>query len=387
MFEEDSFKEEQSHNQIDDSLDQQVDDVLKQEIPQVQPSTAEPVDIENFGENDSPKYEDEEEMYQPVQENYNNEPDELHESAADIFKRKYSSPPASIYDDNTEDGRIRMSDDDNPEDTFSVSDPVKGGHVTYMVRGYDEDGPFEGSRRYNDFFNLRAAIITRWPGVYCPPIPPKKALGNKEDKFLEDRKFFLERFLLLVSKVDHLLKSDEFRLFTRPSGEIDKAVKMLPETTPDFLLQRFKTALQVNENLDNYQLNENKSLINDYQSFCKTFIKTLKHMRDQMKPFVENADRLNANYKEMVDMLGRYEEGLPSDKSRLSMTDQFEEVWSDRLTNPVREFFYWIKGEMYDLQALNDWFLGRERHIKKIQKLENKIKSDKTNLDKISQGK
>lgn len=42
---------------------------------------------------------------------------------------------------------------------------------------------------------------------------------------------------------------------------------------------------------------------------------------------------------------------------------------------------------MYDLQALNDCFLGRERHIKKIQKLENKIKSDKTNLDKISQGK
>lgn len=57
--------------------------------------------------------------------------------------RKYSSPPASIYEDTTEDGRIRVSEDGAPLDTFSVSDPIKGGHVTYTVRGYDEDGPFE----------------------------------------------------------------------------------------------------------------------------------------------------------------------------------------------------------------------------------------------------
>lgn len=57
------------------------------------------------------------------------------------------------------------------------------------------------------------------------------------------------------------------------------------------------------------------------------------------------------------------------------------------LTNPVQEFFYWIKGEIYDLQALNDCFMARERMMKQIQKIEGKIKSDKADIDKISQGR
>eukprot|EP00343_Euplotes_focardii_P001388 CAMPEP_0205802994 /NCGR_PEP_ID=MMETSP0205-20121125/5505_1 /ASSEMBLY_ACC=CAM_ASM_000278 /TAXON_ID=36767 /ORGANISM="Euplotes focardii, Strain TN1" /LENGTH=159 /DNA_ID=CAMNT_0053070343 /DNA_START=139 /DNA_END=618 /DNA_ORIENTATION=+ len=57
------------------------------------------------------------------------------------------------------------------------------------------------------------------------------------------------------------------------------------------------------------------------------------------------------------------------------------------LNNPVKDFFYWIKGEIYDLQALNDCFLGRERLIKRKAKLENKKKNDQSTLDKLSQGK
>lgn len=43
--------------------------------------------------------------------------------------------------------------------------------------------------------------------------------------------------------------------------------------------------------------------------------------------------------------------------------EPYEEL-NERITNPMREFFYWIKGEIYDLQALNDCFLGRQRMIK-----------------------
>jgi hypothetical protein len=78
---------------------------------------------------------------------------------------------------------------------FSVSDPTKGSHTTYTVRGQDNDGPFEGSRRYNDFHALRNALVASWPGLYVPPIPPKKMTGNKEDSFVEDRLIFLDRFM------------------------------------------------------------------------------------------------------------------------------------------------------------------------------------------------
>lgn len=324
-------------------------------------------------------------------------PQQLHseeDEREELPVRKYSSPPASIYEDTTEDGRIRVSEDGAPLDSFSVSDPIKGAHVTYTVRGYDEDGPFEGAKRYNDFFNLRAALLTRWPGVYVPPIPPKKAIGNKDDKFVEERKHFLERFLLLISKIDHIIKSDEFRLFSRPSGEIDKAVQMLPSITPDFLLDRYKTHLQLSEVISPADLKEYHALINEYGSFCKTFMKTLKHMRDSLKPYVPAADRQNENYKEMVNMLCRFEQNVfleyvDNDLGKQVMTEYQENSnqLPHRLTNPLREFFYWVKGEIYDLQALNDCILGRDRLLKRKQKLESKRKSDQATLDKLTQGK
>lgn len=43
---------------------------------------------------------------------------------------------------------------------FSVRDPVNTGHVTYTIRGRDEDGEFEGSRRYNGrLFNKSTCFI------------------------------------------------------------------------------------------------------------------------------------------------------------------------------------------------------------------------------------
>ena len=291
------------HNGSSD-FDNEIDDVLKQPVSVMKSTTSRPVDILDFDDDDNHL---EHEPYHKYSEHKNS-----YSSSEDVKKfkpkRKYSSPPISIYDDTTEDGRIRVSEGDDQHESFTVSDPIKGGHVTYMVRGYDEDGPFEGNKRYNDFYNLRAAIMTRWPGVYCPPIPPKKIIGNKEDKFLEERKHFLERFLMLISKIDHLLKSDEFRLFSRPSGEIDKTVQMLPQVTPDFLLERYKSQLKLDEDVDPVKLKENIATINEYSSFCRTFLKVMKQVRDNMKPYANGADKQKNNYKEVMTTLMRYEQ-------------------------------------------------------------------------------
>jgi len=67
------------------------------------------------------------------------------------------------------------------DSAFTVGDPIIGSHVTYSVKGIDNDGAFEGLRRYNDFFNLWNSLLSWWPGIFIPPIPPKKKVGNKED--------------------------------------------------------------------------------------------------------------------------------------------------------------------------------------------------------------
>lgn len=49
-----------------------------------------------------------------------------------------------------------------------------------------------------------------------PAIPPKKAVGNKDIKFILERRYYLERFLKQISKLPYLVNSEEFRIFARP---------------------------------------------------------------------------------------------------------------------------------------------------------------------------
>ena len=84
---------------------------------------------------------------------------------------------------------------------FSVRNPQDhSGHIVYECKGVDSKGEWEGKRRYNDFFNLREALTRRWPGIPLPTIPPKKSIGNKDLVFIQERRYYLERFLRKISK-------------------------------------------------------------------------------------------------------------------------------------------------------------------------------------------
>ena len=85
---------------------------------------------------------------------------------------------------------------------------VKSAHVTYTVKGFDRKGEFEVFRRYSEFYSLHQALTNRFPGLYVPGIPPKKALGNSDMAFIIERRFFLDRFLSLVCEIDYLAFSE-----------------------------------------------------------------------------------------------------------------------------------------------------------------------------------
>lgn len=99
---------------------------------------------------------------------------------------------------------------------------VKSSHVTYTVKGFDRKGEFESFRRYSEFHSLHQALCNRFPGLYIPGIPPKKAMGNTDMGFIIERRFFLDRFLSLVSEIDYLAFSEEFKAFLRVPGDFDK---------------------------------------------------------------------------------------------------------------------------------------------------------------------
>ena len=115
------------------------------------------------------------------------------------------------------------------------------------MKGIDNDGKFEGSRRYTDFYMLREAFVARWPGIYFPPIPPKKPMGNKDMKFIEERRFFLERFLRKLANNDFILISEEFKIFSRLGRDIKKSINNLPKVTPFIILERLKNNFNISD--------------------------------------------------------------------------------------------------------------------------------------------
>jgi len=127
----------------------------------------------------------------------------------DPNKQRNSSGIVSLYDDDNDEHQVSVIDGyQGDPNSFKVFDPQKGSHIVYTDKGYDNESSFEGTRWYNDFYNLRSLLMARMPGIYVPPIPPKKALGNKNDKFFEERGYFLQRFLQLVCRIPSIIKSD-----------------------------------------------------------------------------------------------------------------------------------------------------------------------------------
>lgn len=129
-----------------------------------------------------------------------------------------------VFDEGT--GQNQLTDNAARESEFMVLKPtMTGGHIVYFVKGCDNQGPWEGQRRYNEFYLLRGIIEQRWPGVPIPQLPPKKSIGNKDIKFINERRFYLERFLKKISAFDFIINSKEFGIFSHPTGNIENLLK------------------------------------------------------------------------------------------------------------------------------------------------------------------
>ena len=114
------------------------------------------------------------------------------------------------------------------EQRFTCTHPQdRGGSIVYKCKGMDSQGTWEGDRRYREFFKLREKLELRWPGIPFPQLPPKKAIGNKDIKFINERRFYLERFLKKMASFPFLINSQEFLAFSRPNGDVMKALDTL----------------------------------------------------------------------------------------------------------------------------------------------------------------
>lgn len=114
--------------------------------------------------------------------------------------------------------------------------------MKYNVEGVDDEGDFQEMRRFREFHALQQVLKTRWVGCYVPSIPEKNINITKQndEKFIEERRSLLERFMKECAKYDYIIYSKEFKVFSRGKGEIDKVLLALPKQTPLQVLEKYR---------------------------------------------------------------------------------------------------------------------------------------------------
>ena len=107
---------------------------------------------------------------------------------------------------------------------LKVGDPILRKAITgdfheYPITGCDSNGDIETSRRYSLFYELRLALVLKFPGLYVPPLPAKKMTGNKEEFTLVERRHFLNLFLHECTQLKYLAQSKELNVFLLEAPE------------------------------------------------------------------------------------------------------------------------------------------------------------------------
>jgi sorting nexin-1/2 len=286
----------------------------------------------------------------------------------------------TVYEKNSE---VAMND---YEFEFSVGKPVdNGGRITYEVRGKDRHGVWEIKRRYNDFFLLRELLTRRFPGVPVPQVPPKKAIGNKDVTFIQDRTFYLQRFLRKLARFQFIIESPEMQAFCRPQGgDVEKALgRMLPMSTIQ-LYDRIKALTDVDTDVENYLKETSAAKINTFNIFIRQIEPVLNNIKNDLSRYLMSKQRSIQAYGEMAKFTQRYEElnvthYMDMNPDKLIFTNPNDSTLRDgiiicaqSLRNPYIDLYHWVKGELYDLEAMKTSIASRQQVVENRNKLEGK---------------
>ena len=88
-----------------------------------------------------------------------------------------------------------------------------GSTMIYKVVVQRESGNVDLFRRYSEFYELRKALISRYPCVFILPVHKRQLIGNKSRSFLLQRVYELNTFVTYLIHRDFLAKSELVQAF------------------------------------------------------------------------------------------------------------------------------------------------------------------------------
>ena len=110
-------------------------------------------------------------------------------------------------------------------------------------------------------------------------------------------------------KYDFLINSDEFLLFSRPNGDVEKLLTKLPKMPTSAIIERVRKVTDINEKL--YDLTDKERFHNaliEFSYFAKKVLSQLKAMKKSIESFKAIKTNQIGSYKILVNLFDKYEE-------------------------------------------------------------------------------
>ena len=276
--------------------------------------------------------------------------------------------------------------DDENFDYKVVKPQLHGSHIVYHVQGADKQGPWDGIRRFNHFYALYEALQKRFPGLLIPKLPPKKAIGNKEVKFIYERKFYLERFLRKCARYDYLVNSEEFKVFARPGGgDLEKMLDRLVRPSTSKLIESLREITNVQErNYDFADKERYNNVVAEFSIYAKKVLLQMKAMKKSLSSFREVRLQSICNNRVLQTLFDKYEDlnmtNYTEGKQELLVlnnpeSSKIKEQMDHMIDNQKNSFdhmYHWCKGEIYDIKAIVNAIAFKENFEKMLKKTETK---------------
>lgn len=126
---------------------------------------------------------------------------------------------------------------------FYVSDPKEekdsfGKFISYLLKG--NKIPEALPRRYREFDLLRTKLVEKFPGIWIPPLPRKKLVGNKSKDTVDLRIEQINRFCRLIGQNQILYEAQETGSFLTNVSSVEKLLNGLPKEKMPEMLERYK---------------------------------------------------------------------------------------------------------------------------------------------------
>ncbi|CDW81866.1 px domain containing protein [Stylonychia lemnae] len=292
---------------------------------------------------------------------------------------------------------------DDQSQNWSVNNPHKPNqqdHYVYTLNGMDSQGRIEVNRRFKEFHLLRQVFTQRFPGLYVPPIPAKKAMKNTDREVVEERAQILNLFIKQVVRCPYLFRSEELSIFIRPELEMKKALTLLPRLNFQENLERTQNFYSFTGEISDQQIQRANNKIN-------LFIGSARRMHAFLDKFKEMVHRLEigydaqwTNHKQLNDLMGQYEDNnlkqytetryenflLFRHPQKTEAKDILESL-PNEIVNPFKVMKLWIKWEQLDIMALIDAVDAKSTLERERIRYHSKKTEDSRDLEKLRRGK